>query len=84
MTISVATKIIRTFAFTFLGFFLPVLAAVAIKVSTDYEISGAADWNVAKVAVLAGMFGGFSASIRAVVAFLPILADDDVGLQKKP
>lgn len=84
MTPTVSQKILRTFVWTFLGFFLPVLAAICIKLATGYETGEAADWNVIKALVLGGMFGGFAASIRAIIAFLPLLPDDNVGIQKKP
>lgn len=73
---SVTTKIVRTFAFAFLGIFLPALASVA------FNLSETVDWNVAKAALISAIFAAFAAAIRAVVAVLPVFADDNVGLQK--
>lgn len=73
---SVSTKVIRTFAFAFLGVFLPAL------VSTLTNLSETVDWNVAKTALVSAVFAAFAAAIRAIVAFLPVFADDNVGIQK--
>lgn len=74
---TVSTKIVRTFAFAFLGVFLPLLANIAI------DASETVDWSVAKSALVSAVFAAFSAAIRAVVAYLPILPDDNVGIQRK-
>lgn len=73
---SVTTKIVRTFVFAFLGIFLPAVVSVAT------DLSETIDWNVAKAALISAIFAAFAAGIRAVVAFLPVFADDNVGLQK--
>jgi nitrate/nitrite transporter NarK len=75
---SVSTKIVRVFAFSFLGVFLPALANIVL------DASNTLDWSVAKAALVALVLASFSAAIRAVVAFLPILPDDNVGVQRKP
>lgn len=73
---TVTTKVLRTFAFAFLGVFLPAVVSVATN------LSDTVDWSVAKAALIAAIFAGFAAGIRTVVAFLPILPDDNVGLTK--
>lgn len=75
---TVTTKVVRTFAFAFLGIFLPALASIA------FDLSNTVDWSVAKAALVSAIFAAFSAAIRAVVAFLPVFTDDTVGIQKKP
>lgn len=73
---TVTTKVLRTFAFAFLGIFLPCLVSIASN------LSNTVDWSVAKAALVSGIFAAFSAAIRAVVAYLPVFKDDTVGLQK--
>ena len=75
---TVSTKILRVFAFSFLGVFVPALANILLDVSSTL------DWSAAKAALVALVLASFSAAIRALVAFLPILPDDDVGLQRSP
>lgn len=72
----VSTKVARVFAFSFLGIFLPALANIALSLSETV------DWSVAKSALVAAVFAAFAAAIRAVVAFLPVFADDNVGITK--
>lgn len=74
---SVSTKILRVFAFSFLGVFLPSVANVIL------DVSATADWTVARSAVVALILASFSAAIRAIVAYLPVFADDNVGIKKK-
>ena len=73
----VSTKILRTFVFAFLGVFLPSLANIVL------DISNTADWSAARAALVSLIFAAFAAAIRAVVAYLPVLSDDNVGIQKK-
>jgi len=73
----VATKVLRTFAFAFLGVFVPALANIVL------DLSNTADWTVAKAALLSLIGAAFAAGIRAIVAFLPVFADDNVGMQRK-
>ena len=75
---SVATKIVRTFVFAFLGVFLPTLANIV------FDVSNTADWSAARAALVSLVFAASAAAIRAVVAYLPVLPDDNVGLQRKP
>lgn len=74
----VSTKVLRTFVFAFLGIFLPALANIVL------DLSNTLDWSAAKAAIVALVLASFSAAIRAIVAFLPILADDNVGLRRQP
>lgn len=75
---TVATKVLRTFVFAFLGVFLPSLANIVL------DISNTADWSAARAALVSLVFAAFAAAIRAVVAYLPILPDDDVGIKRTP
>lgn len=74
----VATKVLRTFIFSFLGIFLPALANIVL------DVSATLDWTAAKAALVSLILAASAAGIRALVAFLPILADDNVGLQRNP
>lgn len=74
---TVSTKVLRTFVFAFLGVFLPSLANIVL------DLSNTADWTAARAAVVSLVFAAFAAAIRAVVAYLPIISDDNVGIQKK-
>lgn len=73
---SVAQKIVRTFAFAFLGVFLPAFANVV------FDISETADWSGARAALVSLVFAASAAAIRAVVAYLPVLPDDNVGMKR--
>lgn len=73
---TVSTKILRVFAFSFLGVFLPALANIIL------DVSATADWTVARSAVVALVLASFSAAIRAIVAYLPVFTDDQVGIQR--
>lgn len=75
---TVRTKIIRTFAWSFLGVFLPGLANLALSLSETI------DWSLAKTTLVSLFFAASAAAVRTVVAFLPILKDDDFGLQRSP
>jgi nitrate/nitrite transporter NarK len=75
---SVYTKVVRTFVFAFLGVFVPALANIVL------DLSNTADWSVAKAALLSLIGAAFAAGLRAIVAFLPVFADDTVGIQKTP
>lgn len=75
---SVSTKVLRVFVFSFLGIFLPALANIVL------DVSNTLDWNAAKAALVSLILASFAAAIRALVAFLPILPDDNVGVQRKP
>jgi hypothetical protein len=72
----VAEKIVRTFVFAFLGSFLPLL------VNTLSEFSNTGDWAVWRVLVFSGVAGSVAAAVRAIIAYLPVFADDNVGIQK--
>lgn len=74
---TVATKVVRTFVFAFLGVFLPSLANIVL------DVSNTADWSAAKAALVSLIFAASAAAIRATVAFLPILPDDDAGLRRQ-
>lgn len=74
---TVYTKVVRTFVFAFLGVFLPSLANIV------FDLSNTADWSAAKAAVVSLVFASAAAAIRAVVAFLPVFADDEVGARKQ-
>lgn len=74
---TLATKIGRTFAFAFLGVFIPCLVNIATSLSTTI------DWSLAKSALVSGFFAAAAAGARTIVAFLPVFKDDTVGLQKK-
>lgn len=73
---TVTTKVARTFAFAFLGVFLPCLVSIA------GNLSNTVDWSVAKAALVSGIFAAFAAGIRTVVAYLPVFPDDNVGITK--
>ncbi len=75
---TVSTKVLRVFVFSFLGVFVPAVANIVL------DLSNTLDWNVAKAAIVSLILASFSAGIRALVAFLPILPDDNVGVQRKP
>lgn len=72
----VAQKIARSFAFAFLGAFLPLL------INTLIEFSNTGDWAVWKALVFSGIAGAVAAGVRAIVAYLPIFPDDNVGITK--
>ncbi len=74
---TVSTKVLRTFVFAFLGIFLPALANIVL------DASNTLDWSAAKAALVSLVLASFAAGIRALVAFLPILPDDNVGVQRK-
>lgn len=75
--LTIRQKILRAFAFTFLGVLLPGLAALLL------DVSRTGDWTAARVAGTSLVLAAASAAVRALVAYLPILPDDTVGLQKK-
>lgn len=77
MTVTVAQKVARSFAFAFLGAFLPLL------VNTLVEFSNTGDWAVWKALVFSGVAGATAAAVRAVIAYLPVFEDDDTGVQVK-
>lgn len=77
-TLTVAMKVARTFVFAFLGVFLPTFANVVL------DFSNTADWTVAKAALLSLIGAAVAAGVRAIVAYLPVFADDETGLQRKP
>ena len=74
---TVATKVVRTFVFAFLGVFLPSLANIVL------DVSNTADWSAARAALVSLVFAASAAAIRATVAFLPILPDDNAGLRRQ-
>lgn len=74
---TVSTKVLRTFVFAFLGVFVPACANIVL------DVSNTLDWNAAKAALVSLVLAAFAAGIRALVAFLPILPDDNAGLQRK-
>lgn len=73
---TVTTKVVRTFVFAFLGIFVPALANIVL------EVSDTLDWTTAKAALVSLVLAATAAGIRALVAYLPILADDNVGWKK--
>lgn len=73
---TVSTKVLRVFVFSFLGIFLPALANIVLDVSTTL------DWSAAKAALVSLVLAAFAAAIRAVVAFLPVFTDDNVGMKR--
>lgn len=73
---TVTTKVVRTFVFAFLGVFLPALANIVL------DLSSTLDWSTAKAAVMSLVLAACSAGIRAIVAFLPVFADDNVGMRR--
>lgn len=75
---TVATKVVRTFVFAFLGIFLPALANIFLDVSETL------DWTAAKATLVSLVLAASAAGIRALVAFLPVFSDDDVGLTRNP
>lgn len=76
MPLTVAQKILRTFVFAFLGVLLPALATIVL------DVSETGDWGAAKAAVVSLALAAFAAALRALVAFLPVFADDQVGLRR--
>ena len=74
---TVSTKVLRTFVFAFLGVFVPALINIVL------DVSNTMDWNAAKAAVVSLVLASFAAGLRALVAFLPILPDDNVGLKRQ-
>ena len=67
----------RTFLFTFLGTFLTGLLfadKIATGLRVDFDLLGSF-----KLGLIAGVF---AALIRALVAMLPVFADDNVGRQR--
>ena len=77
MSISVAQKILRVGSFAFLGAFLPLL------VNTLLEFSQTGDWAVWRALVFSGIAGAVAAAVRAVIAYLPVFPDDEVGMQRE-
>lgn len=73
---TVSTKILRTFVFAFLGVFVPAVANIVL------DVSNTLDWSTAKAALVSLVLAAFAAGIRALVAYLPILPDDNVGLRR--
>lgn len=77
MTLSLAEKVARTFAFAFLGTFLPLL------VNTLVDFSNSGDWAVWRVLVFSGIAAAVAAGVRAVIAYLPVFSDDNhIGISK--
>ncbi len=74
---TVSTKVLRTFVFAFLGVFIPSVANIVL------DWSNTLDWTAAKAALVSLVLAAFAAGIRALVAYLPILPDDNVGIQRK-
>lgn len=73
---TVTTKVVRVFVFSFAGPFLAGLADILL------DLSKTGDWTVGRVAVVSLAVASASAAVRAAVAFLPILPDDNVGLTR--
>lgn len=73
---SVSTKILRVFVFSFLGAFLLGLA------NSLLEFSKTGDWSAWRVVLVSLILGAVSAAVRAVAALLPILPDDNVGMRR--
>ncbi len=76
--LSLTQKIVRTCAFAFLGAFLAAL----LPVVDDVAGGGRIDLSVAGSLVVAAVAAALAAAIRALVAFAPVLPDDDVGLRR--
>lgn len=78
MQLSLLEKVARTFAFAFLGIFIPALAGLVS------DLAGTRDWNAARAALVSLCFAASAAGLRAIVAFLPVFKDDDhIGIAKK-
>lgn len=73
---TVQTKVLRVFVFSFLGVFVPAVANIVL------DVSNTLDWSAAKVALVSLVLASFSAAIRALVAYLPVFPDDDVGMKR--
>lgn len=73
---TVSTKVLRTFVFAFLGVFVPAVANIVL------DVSNTLDWTTAKAAIVSLILASFAAGIRALVAYLPILPDDNVGMRR--
>ena len=70
-------KVLRVFLFTFLGTFLTGLlfaSKIATGLRVDFDLLGSF-----KLGLIAGVL---AALIRAVVAMLPVFADDNIGAQR--
>lgn len=77
MTISLGQKLARSFAWAFLGAFLPLL------VNTLTEFAEHGDWAVWRALVFSGIAGATAVAVRAIVAYLPVFEDDNqVGIAK--
>ena len=73
---SIETKVLRTFLFAFLGIFLPGIAGIAD------DIANKGDWSAGRTALLSLVVAAFAAAVRALIAFLPVFKDDDVGVKR--
>lgn len=72
----VSSKIIRVFVFSFLG-------ALALGLTNSIaDISKTGDWSAWRTLLVSLLVAAVSAAVRAVVAYLPILPDDDVGMTR--
>lgn len=71
MRLSLSTKVLRVFAFTFLGVFLPGVAGL-----TDTLAKGG-DWTAARTALVALVLAAIGGALRAIVAYLPVFSDDN-------
>jgi hypothetical protein len=77
MNLSLSTKVLRVFAFTFLGVFIPGIAGLA-----DTLAKGG-DWSAARTALVALVLAAVAGSLRGLVAFLPVFSDDNhIGVTK--
>lgn len=71
-------KVLRVFAFAFLGMFLTTILPIAEKIAKGEDV----DYSLIKAVLVSAIAGGFAAGVRAVVALLPVFADDDIGIKR--
>jgi hypothetical protein len=77
MQLSLTTKILRVFAFTFLGVFIPGVAGLA-----DTLAKGG-DWNAGRTALISLVLAAIAGALRGIVAFLPVFSSDNhIGASK--
>lgn len=72
-------KVARTFVFAFSASFLAGAATLADRIASGQHVQ----FSVAASLLLGLVVGGIAAALRAVVALLPVFADDnDIGIKK--
>lgn len=71
-------KVFRAFVVAFLGVFLPGIAGWL------NDIANGGHWSAARSALIALAAAGVAAGVRAVIAYLPLFADDNAfGLSRR-